>query len=75
MISFPPNADALDRSGREQDSRTGSIGRSCARLADATSLQVALAPLIVLPILGGLLLRTLRDPATHRIAEMSTAPV
>ena len=31
-------------------------------LADATSLQVALAPLILLPAVGALLLRTLRDP-------------
>lgn len=31
-------------------------------LADATSLQVALAPLILLPAVGWLLLRTLREP-------------
>lgn len=31
-------------------------------LADATSLQIALAPLIALPALGYLLLRTLREP-------------
>lgn len=32
-------------------------------LADATSLQVALAPLIALPAIGWLLLRTLHEPA------------
>ncbi|MFI0354879.1 MFS transporter [Actinomadura sp. 9N407] len=32
-------------------------------LADATSLQIALAPLIALPALGWLLLRTLNEPA------------
>ncbi|WP_405876150.1 MFS transporter [Streptomyces sp. NBC_00005] len=32
-------------------------------LADATSLRTALVPLIVLPALGGLLLRGLREPA------------
>ena len=33
-------------------------------LADATSLQTALAPLIALPALGRLFLRTLKDPVT-----------
>jgi FSR family fosmidomycin resistance protein-like MFS transporter len=33
------------------------------RLADATSLRTALAPLVVLPVLNWLLLRTLREPA------------
>jgi FSR family fosmidomycin resistance protein-like MFS transporter len=32
-------------------------------VADATSLQIALAPLIALPALGWLLLRTLDEPA------------
>nr|WSZ21070.1 MFS transporter [Streptomyces canus] len=35
-------------------------------LADATSLRTALVPLIVLPALGGLLLRGLREPAPVR---------
>ncbi|OZM78637.1 MFS transporter [Pseudonocardia sp. MH-G8] len=34
-------------------------------VADQSSLQVALAPLIVLPALGWLLLRTLREPGQH----------
>ncbi|HST63853.1 MAG TPA: MFS transporter [Mycobacteriales bacterium] len=37
-------------------------------LADATSLQVALAPLIVLPAVGWLLLRPLREPAVSPAA-------
>ena len=39
-------------------------------LADATSLPTALAPLIALPAIGWLLLRTLREPAA---AELATA--
>ncbi len=44
-------------------------------LADATSLQVALIPLIVLPGIGWLFLRTLHDPTldpsepTRRVVE------
>ncbi|MET9461643.1 hypothetical protein ABZY05_42565 [Streptomyces canus] len=34
--------------------------------ADTTSLRTALVPLIVLPALGGLLLRGLREPAPVR---------
>ena len=37
-------------------------------IADATSLQLALAPLIVLPALGVVFLRTLRDPETELTA-------
>lgn len=46
------------------------------RLADATSLQVALIPLVVMPVLSWLLFRTLRDPAAPRAAEtaMDAAP-
>ena len=42
------------------------------RLADTTSLQIALAPLIVMPVLSWLMFRTLRDPqppAHDRIHE------
>lgn len=42
--------------------------------ADATSLQTALAPLIALPALGWLLLRTLHEPAMPE-AAMSEAAV
>ncbi|MEV0714831.1 MFS transporter [Asanoa sp. NPDC050611] len=37
------------------------------RLADATSLRTALAPLVVLPALSWLLFRTLRDPETPTV--------
>jgi MFS transporter, FSR family, fosmidomycin resistance protein len=33
-------------------------------VADATSLQLALAPLIAMPVLGVVFLRTLREPET-----------
>ncbi|NEW41990.1 MFS transporter [Nocardia cyriacigeorgica] len=42
-------------------------------LADATSLQVALIPLIVMPVLSSLLFGTLRDPASPRTSEMVTS--
>ncbi|MGI5131322.1 MFS transporter [Pseudonocardia sp. CA-107938] len=41
----------------------GVAGPAIGALADATSLQVALAPLIALPAIGALLLRRLREPA------------
>ncbi|WP_433560261.1 MFS transporter [Pseudonocardia xinjiangensis] len=40
-------------------------------LADITSLQIALAPLIVLPAIGWLLLRTLREPEVAEVAEVA----
>lgn len=42
-------------------------------LADATSLQTALIPLIMMPILSCLLFGTLRDPANPRTTESATA--
>ncbi|MGI5219803.1 MFS transporter [Nocardia sp. CA-290969] len=45
------------------------------RLADMTSLQVALMPLIAMPVLSGLLFCTLRDPATTRSTEPAPAAV
>jgi FSR family fosmidomycin resistance protein-like MFS transporter len=41
----------------------GLAGPAIGALADATSLRTALAPLIALPAIGWLLLRTLREPA------------
>ncbi|VFA98311.1 Fosmidomycin resistance protein [Nocardia cyriacigeorgica] len=41
-------------------------------LADAMSVQIALIPLIAMPILSWSLLRTLRDPAAPRSGEMAT---
>jgi MFS transporter, FSR family, fosmidomycin resistance protein len=41
----------------------GLAGPAIGALADATSLQTALAPLIALPAIGWLLLRSLREPA------------
>ncbi|MFD4628738.1 MFS transporter [Streptomyces sp. NPDC058284] len=38
-------------------------------VADATSLHVALAPLVVLPALGWLLLRTLREPGAAAVSR------
>ncbi|AEW98653.1 fosmidmycin resistance protein (plasmid) [Streptantibioticus cattleyicolor NRRL 8057 = DSM 46488] len=38
-------------------------------VADATSLRTALVPLIALPVIGWLLLRTLREPEPPRAAE------
>ncbi|GAA3465584.1 MFS transporter [Nonomuraea roseola] len=43
-------------------------------VADATSLQAALAPLIALPALGWLLLRTLREPGLPRAAPGGPGP-
>lgn len=43
-------------------------------LADATSLRTALVPLIALPVLGGLLLRGLREPASPGQARPDAAP-
>ncbi|MFC8096144.1 MFS transporter [Streptomyces sp. NPDC057301] len=43
-------------------------------LADATSLRTALVPLIALPVLGRLLLRGLREPASPGQAEPDAAP-
>ncbi|WP_406210755.1 MFS transporter [Streptomyces sp. NBC_01017] len=43
-------------------------------LADATSLRTALVPLIALPVLGRLLLRGLREPASPGQAEPDGAP-
>ncbi|MGW6734961.1 MFS transporter [Streptomyces sp. NPDC055013] len=43
-------------------------------LADATSLRTALLPLIALPVLGGLLLRGLREPASPGQARPEAAP-
>ncbi|MEV3961971.1 MFS transporter [Nocardia sp. NPDC050193] len=47
------------------------------RLADAISLQVALIPLIVMPVLSSLLFCTLGDSVTRRATEteMAAAPV
>ncbi|WP_040871480.1 MFS transporter [Nocardia exalbida] len=42
-------------------------------LADATSLQTALIPLVLMPVLSWLLFRTLRDPATRTLEMASTA--
>ncbi|SHF67391.1 MFS transporter [Streptoalloteichus hindustanus] len=42
-------------------------------VADAFSLQAALAPLVVLPALGWLLFRTLPEPAAPRVAAPSEA--
>ncbi|MGW4325094.1 MFS transporter [Nocardia sp. NPDC004573] len=53
----------------------GLAGPVLGRLADATSLQVALIPLVVMPVLSWLLLRTLRDPAVARTTTaMAAAP-
>ncbi|MFF5483101.1 MFS transporter [Streptomyces sp. NPDC012935] len=43
-------------------------------LADATSLRTALVPLIALPVLGRLLLRGLREPASPGQAQPDAAP-
>lgn len=43
-------------------------------LADATSLRLALAPLIVLPVLGWLLLRPLREPEVAGLPAAETVP-
>ncbi|MFE5889850.1 MFS transporter [Streptomyces sp. NPDC056462] len=43
-------------------------------LADATSLRTALLPLIALPVLGGLLLRGLREPASPGQSRPDAAP-
>ncbi|MFF6982499.1 MFS transporter [Streptomyces sp. NPDC008343] len=43
-------------------------------LADATSLRTALVPLIALPVLGRLLLRGLREPASPGQTQRDAAP-
>lgn len=43
-------------------------------LADATSLRTALVPLIALPVLGRLLLRGLREPASPGQAQTDATP-
>lgn len=49
--------------------RTGGVaGPFIGALADATSLRIALTPLIALPALGWLLLRTLDEPAMPEAA-------
>ncbi|GAA2925249.1 hypothetical protein GCM10020221_21510 [Streptomyces thioluteus] len=50
----------------------GVAGPAIGALADAASLQVALAPLIALPAVGWLLLRPLREPA---VPERIDSPV
>ncbi|SNT46020.1 MFS transporter [Actinacidiphila glaucinigra] len=44
----------------------GLAGPAIGALADATSLQTALAPLIVMPALSWLMFRTLPEPAVHQ---------
>ncbi|MEU9448866.1 MFS transporter [Streptomyces sp. NPDC048277] len=44
----------------------GLAGPLLGRLADATSLQLALAPLVLMPVLSRLLFGTLREPAVPR---------
>ncbi|MEV4684728.1 MFS transporter [Streptomyces kurssanovii] len=44
----------------------GLAGPFIGQLADATSLRTALAPLVVMPVLGWLLLRSLPEPAAPR---------
>ncbi|MFB9392307.1 MFS transporter [Streptomyces coeruleoprunus] len=44
----------------------GLVSPLLGHLADATSLQTALAPLIAMPALSWLLLRTLPEPAVHK---------
>ncbi|MGW5382065.1 MFS transporter [Nocardia sp. NPDC003963] len=51
----------------------GLAGPVLGRLADATSLQIALAPLVLMPALSWLMFRTLRDPATPRASGTARA--
>lgn len=44
----------------------GLAGPALGSLADATSLQTALAPLVLMPVLSGLLFGTLREPGVPR---------
>lgn len=44
------------------------------RLADATSLRTALAPLILMPLLSWLLFRTLPEPAAPKLADAEKRP-
>lgn len=61
-------ADGEDGRGAQTDRVVvgGVAAPAVGALADATSLRTALVPLIVLPALGGLLLRGLREPAPVR---------
>jgi MFS transporter, FSR family, fosmidomycin resistance protein len=52
----------------------GLAGPAVGALADATSLQTALAPLIALPAVGWLLLRTLREPAMANTGPSTDNP-
>ncbi|QIP82767.1 MFS transporter [Streptomyces sp. Tu 2975] len=51
----------------------GLAGPFIGQLADATSLRTALAPLVVMPVLSWLLLRTLPEPAAPQRRGMATA--
>ncbi|MFI1464261.1 MFS transporter [Nocardia carnea] len=53
----------------------GLVSPALGHLADTTSLQVALLPLIVMPMLSGLLFCSLRDPAMPRRDVPSAAKV
>ncbi|MFI8962931.1 MFS transporter [Streptomyces sp. NPDC053493] len=51
----------------------GVVSPVLGRLADATSLRTALAPLIAMPVLSWLLLRTLPEPAAYRARPVEPA--
>ncbi|WP_107471428.1 MFS transporter, partial [Streptomyces monashensis] len=52
----------------------GLVSPLIGRLADATSLRTALAPLILMPVLSWLLARTLPEPASPRPEPAATRP-
>lgn len=52
----------------------GVVSPAIGALADVTSLQTALAPLVLMPVGAWALLRTLRDPASHG-SDRATAEV